>query len=333
MKKTACFLFLIFLFSINSKGHSSLGDVYRKLALYSLDKGETLKEVTDQIYAEDNLPLEIKQRLQSLKRRFFVFSYPSDGLQVKSMISFVDLPGKKSLIFFLRGGTKIKDLPAFILSEKGKEIKELSYRKEILLAAHSNATIVICAYRGGVSPGTDEIGGEDVNDVKNLNDYLPTLFRALKIEINPKKRFMLGVSRGGMEMFLALGRFPELSESFDKYVSWSGVLNMALGPLDNNKWKVEMEKKLGPSGFKEWLDERNATLAISKMKNKKAPILIIQGTEDSRVSLEEGLSMVQTLRKEGFSNVSYWEAGGGNHVLSNRLVYVPLILTWLDFDE
>ncbi len=42
-------------------------------------------------------------------------------------------------------------------------------------ASIKNYTVLTTTYRGGVSEGTDEFGGNEVNDVVNLVKYLPVI--------------------------------------------------------------------------------------------------------------------------------------------------------------
>ncbi len=175
------------------------------------------------------------------------------------------------------------------------------------LTTYQNYIFVSPTYRGGVSEGNDEFGGRDVNDVKNLMAFLPTLQNLLDVQFQSCQVFMIGASRGGMEMFLALARYPELQQQVNKVVSLSGVLNFKgfiqdrpdIREMFVKKWKLKNEIK-----DPQWINSRNPLLSIPYLKTE-LPILIIQGGQDARVSLSEGLQMVEKLEQHG-NPVTYW---------------------------
>lgn len=307
------FYFLIFLAPLHPD------NIELKISLYTLDEGEGVKEVTHRILEEGILSKELKRAIKALNRRFFVFSYPSNGMQIKSMISFVDKKENQPLIVVLRGASRMESLPAFLDDERS-----------LLFAAQTEATIILGTYRDGVSPGVDEYGGEDVEDVKSLTDFLPEAFALFNLGAFPKQKYLIGLSRGGMQLFLALSRFPELSEKYDAVVSLSGILNIETFANDHPDWCAKMATGFGFNGSKEWLERRNPINAVSMIMNKNLPILIVQGTRDPKISTSQGLSMVATLQELDFSDVTYWEIEEGDHCLKNHPESISLILDWLN---
>lgn len=322
MKKLAL-IWLIFVITssclLNALEDKIADEIFLKQALYTLEKGDFFKEITSDILTQKTLPECIKQKFVEQKRRFFVFWYPSDGLKVKSMVSFAEGSKNQPLILLLRGASRMESLPAFLYPAK-----------EVLFCNESEATIIAGCYRDGVSEGQDEYGGDDVNDVFNLTMHLPKLFNALNIAIDEKKQYMIGLSRGGMQMFLALARFPEVQTYFSKFVSLSGILNINLFVSNNPDWRQKMERNFYFDGSQAWLDRRNPILAVSKITNKQLSFLFVQGTADPKVCLDEGYSMLKAMRTHQFTNISYWEVEGGDHVLKNHPEYVKLICAWLD---
>lgn len=289
-----------------------------KVSLYDMTGENHPKEITHQILNQIDLPEDMKKTFINDKRRFFVFTYPSDGMLIKSMISFIDNSDDSSLILILRGASKMEALPAFIYPEKA-----------LLFAAESKTTIVLGTHRDGVSEGVDEYGGNDVNDVLSLGLYLPTITNFFGIKVDAERKYLIGVSRGGMQMYLALAKFPELQSLFKKYVSLSGLLNTNLSELHNPGWLAKMEKNFKFDGSQAWLDARNPILAVPKIANKQLPFLLIQGTKDPRICLDEGYSMLKAMRENSFDNVSYWEVAGGDHGIKNHPEYIKMILEWL----
>ena len=270
---------------------------------YDLPEGVDIQDVTDKLLDSPHVAQLCKDAIHSTGRRIFVFVYPSDGLKIKGYISFVPTLENQPIIFVLRGGNR-----EFSLPNPGSDI-----------ACLRNYTILSTTYRGGISEGRDEYGGQDVNDVKNLVDFLPEIEKKLNIPLSNQKMFMVGGSRGGLQMFLALGRFPELQNRVSKIVSLSGMLDIRYALQDRQDMKQMFIDDFGlieNVNEAEWLDLRDPLLAARHLR-PDLPILIIQGTADIRVPLEEGYHMIQALEANG-NSVTYWEVDGADHCLSNR---------------
>lgn len=282
---------------------------------YHLEEGEELKEITEDILNSSETKDSIKQKILSSGRRFFLFKYPSDGLQVKGTISFTPNHSQNPLLIFLRGGNRIFGL----MHPATRHTCVRDY------------TVMATTYRGGVSEGRDEFGGSEVNDVNNLLHYFPTLQAKLGIAFTPNKIFMLGGSRGGMEMFLALGRTPQLQNQIDKAASLSGLLDMhecIYYREDMKNMFIEDFGLIPHVNEEEWIKQRNPLEAVPKIRND-LPFLILQGTNDIRVSLQEGYNMVKKLQENG-NPVTYLEFPGGDHCLNNQPNLMDLIADWFE---
>lgn len=282
---------------------------------YTLEIGEEIKEITADILMSNETKETIKQTILTTGRRFFLFTYPSDGFQVKGYISFVPDPTGKPLLILLRGGNRIFGLmnPA----------TDLSCIKDY--------TVIATTYRGGVSEGTDQFGGEEVNDVQNLIRYVPVLEQKLGVSIQSKEVYLLGGSRGGMEMFLALGRSSALQHYITKAVSLSGLLDMQECIRSREDMKSMFIKDFGlvpGDNDEEWISARDPILTVPNIR-RDLPILIIQGTSDNRVTLDEGYHMVEKLEANG-NHVDYMEVSEGDHCLGNHPNRVELITEWLE---
>ena len=282
---------------------------------YALEETEDFKEITQEILSSKLTNKSIKKIIRSTGRRFFLFKYPSDHQLVKGTISFVPEPSKNPLLLLLRGGTEI-----FGLMHPASD-----------LACIRNYTTLATAYRGGVSEGKDEFGGSDVNDVTNLVQYLTTLQKKLDITLELDKIFIIGASRGGMEMFLSLGRSQYLQQKIKKAVSLSGLLDMQACLADRQDMKQMFMEDFGllPGiNEEEWINLRNPIGAVSSLR-KDLPFLILQGTKDIRVSLKEGYNMVKKLKENG-NPVTYLEITNGDHCLRNQKDYLQIMADWLE---
>lgn len=298
------------------KESEKLLELGEKLAkFYELPPNADIKDITEELLQSSLVKEARKQSIRDFERRICVFSYPSDGLQVKGVVSFVPQPQDNPLLVFLRGGNRIFGI--------------LNPASDFMCA--SKYTVISTMYRGGVSEGDDEFGGKDVNDVNNLIAFIPHLEQRLNLAFQNEKMFMIGGSRGGMQMFLALARFPELQNRFAKVVSLSGMLDMreclATRP-DMEEMFIQEFGFTKDENEEEWINTRDPLLAADQI-HSDVPILIIQGTKDNRVGLEEGYHMVSKLQANG-KNVTYWEFEGSQHCLSDLDERVKIILNWLE---
>jgi dipeptidyl aminopeptidase/acylaminoacyl peptidase len=285
-------------------------------ALYKLNDNEKWRDITPEVLKSPYTSLKNKEIIREKERRIIVFRYPSDGLSIKGFISFTPSPTHHPLLILYRGGTE-----NFALLNPG-----------IIYAIFGNYTVVSSALRGGVSEGKDEYGGKDVDDMKNLMDFLPALAEEIGITLQPPCVFMLGLSRGGLQMFLTLARFPELQNRVNKVVTLSSILDLHQQirnrPIDMKKM---FEESFGMSSGKQaeaWIAKRDPINTVPYIK-KSLPILIVQGTADKRVKLEEGYHMTEELKESG-NDVSYWEVPKGEHVLLNNPYILNDIVKWLE---
>lgn len=282
---------------------------------YQFPEGEDIQEITQTLLDSPLIKDSRKKTIQESGRRTFIFNYPSDDLKVKGVISFIPNPEENSTLILLRGGNRI-----FGIQNPGMDLMNLG-----------KYTVISTTYRGGVSEGVDEFGGNDVNDVKNLIEYIPELQKKLGILIQSEGMYMIGRSRGGMQLFLTLGRFPELQSRFSKVVSLSGLLDMRNTINTRADMKEMFIKDFGlieNANEEEWINHRDPVLTVDAISTN-LPILIIHGTEDIRVSREEGYNMVSKLQAHG-NLVTYWEVEGADHCLDNTPDCAQRIQNWLE---
>lgn len=283
--------------------------------LYDLPEGVDLLDVTDKVLASSQTKDVNKKKLQDQQRRIFIFTYPSDGLKIKGFVSFVPTSSENPLIVFLRGGNR----KFGVLNPGGA----YSFPK--------NYTVLVTAYRGGISEGEDEFGGNDVNDVKNLIDYIPELEQKLNRVLGNEKRYMIGGSRGGLQMFLTLARFPELQDKFTKIISLSGLTNLR-GCIaereDMKKMFIDDFGLIENGNEDEWINSRDPIVAVEKLR-KDLPVLIIHGTNDIRITRNESYSMVERLTALG-NDVTYLEVENAEHCLTNLPDPTQHLLDWIE---
>lgn len=285
--------------------------------LYDLPVGVDLLDITDKILTNPQVNTNQRIKIEKQQRRIFLFSYPSDGVNVKGFVSLVPNADQSPLIVFLRGGNR-----KFGLLNPGG-----------VFTTPEGYTILATAYRGGVSEGEDEFGGKDVSDVKNLIAFIPQLEAKINRIIGNGKIFMIGGSRGGMQMFLALSRYPELQEKVEKIVSLSGLTNMRACVSERADMKEMFINDFGLTNENEddWLNNRDPMVAVENIR-KDLPILIIHGTNDIRVTRHESYSLVEKLQANG-NNVTYMEINDGEHCLYNLSEPLQPVINWLKQNE
>jgi dipeptidyl aminopeptidase/acylaminoacyl peptidase len=209
--------------------------------------------------------------------------YESDGLTILGwMVAPKQAPGGKlPIVIFNRGGNgsfgalKFVDLfsHVFPLSEHGFLVLASQYR--------------------GVSDaepekyGVDEFGGADVRDVRKLIDLAKQVPGA-----DPDNIFVLGISRGVMEGYLAARKNND--------VRAMAMVNGVVDLQADLEFRPEMEQvyRERMPGYGEHktalLRERSALVWAEELPST-APILLMHGTGDERVAPGNGPKMKQRL--------------------------------------
>jgi len=302
-----------------AKENKEIADFSQKISqFYQLSTNEKWRDITKEILESPLTHEPAKKAIQEHQRRIIVFIYPSDGLKIKGFLSYTPHPETHPLIILYRWGNR-----QFALMNPGLD-----------LATFGEYTVISSTLRGGVSEGKDEFGGKDVNDMKNLIEFIPDLARELNIDLDPHCTFMIGPSRGGLEMFQTLARYPEIQNRVTKIVAFSAILDLHQQIQDRpDDMKSMFVKDFGmdPKNPESWINARDPLKTVTRIK-KSLPILIVQGTKDPRINLKEGYHMIDALKKAGHTAVNYWEVPGGNHVLSNTPQAMKTISQWLEFN-
>lgn len=305
----------LFSFTLEEENRNIEESSKRIESIYDLGE-DNWRDVTDKVLSNPETPQKSKEDIQAFHRRIIIFKYPSDGIWVKGFFSYTPNPNHHPLLILFRWGNM-----NFALMNPGVE-----------LATYRNYSVLSSTLRGGVSEGKDEFGGADVNDMKNLIDFLPRLAEELGIQLHPPCIFMLGPSRGGLEMFLTLSRFPELQNKVNKVVALSAILDLHRLIKDRpedmgNLLRQQFGLEKGAKG-EAWIAKRDPLNSVPYLK-PSLPILIVQGTADTRVNIAEGRRMVETLKQSGRS-VEYWEIPKGDHVLMNTPYLMNDVVHWLE---
>ncbi len=184
---------------------------------------------------------------------------------------------------------KGKNLPCVIYNRGGSgefgTIKIWDLFNGIPAQLAMNGYIVIASqYSGNAgSEGTDELGGDDIEDVINLRKVLDTYRRA-----DAKRIGMYGGSRGGMMTYLAL-----------KNVRWiraAVTVGASSDMFREEKIRPEL-KALNKKMFGGSITEKKRRSAVywPDMFPKKTPLLMMHGGSDWRVSPLDSIELAQKL--------------------------------------
>lgn len=182
-------------------------------------------------------------------------------------------------------------------------------------------------YRGSSSRfiannGKDEFGGSDVNDVTALVALAATM-----PDVDTSKIALVGWSRGVMESYLAATKLKNVK----------AIVSIA-GNADVTKaleWRPDMEK-IYQARVPNFLTDRANELAkrsVIKWIDKlppNSPILLIHGTDDIRVNVEQSKLLAAELTEQAYPHKLVIYAGDDHGLRKNRADLIQQTLTWLD---
>ena len=243
------------------------------------------------------------------------FTYQSDQFNVEAFYLAPKSPEKQlPVVIFNRGGnagfgyivfgTKM-DLPAELASE-GYIVLGSQYRG---------------ASRHLSNNGNDEFGGADVNDVLALIDIAKTLPQA-----DTSRIALVGWSRGVMQSYLSAKQLPKLKA----IVSVAGNADLTQAVV----WRPAMEKVYA-ARIPDYATQKHQRLAERSVINwldklPPAPILMLHGTADERVSAEQSVLLAKALNGAGHKNKLILYDGDNHSLSNNRIQAFTEIKTWLN---
>ncbi|GJQ62989.1 MAG: peptidase [Melioribacteraceae bacterium] len=202
-------------------------------------------------------------------------TYDSDGLKVKGYIAYPkNISEKLPVIYWCRGG--IGDAGA---------IDAFNARGIFGNLASWGYVVLSTQYRGNDGgDGKDEFGGDDLNDILNLNYVAEELEFA-----DLSRRAIEGWSRGGMMTYLALTK----DHGFKCAVVTGGIANLRCNADESRFMKKLYEVTMGDynsEGFNEKCKSRSIVNFAEKLP-KETPMLIMHGNADNRVLPHDSLDL------------------------------------------
>lgn len=212
--------------------------------------------------------------------------YWSQGLRVKGLLAKPKIDGRYEGLLYLRGGLQS------IGMVRPSRIAQFASHGFVVFAPYYRGN------RGG--EGRDEMAGEDRFDAVHSVDILKKI-------ANVNSVHLFGFSRGGlMALWTAI-----LRNDIKSVVTWAGVSNATSMYNERVDMRRALKRIIGgsPNKEQEKYDERTP---IFKANMINAPVLIIHGTQDENVSIEQAYELEQTLIKEK-KQVETWYSSDLTH--------------------
>lgn len=244
--------------------------------------------------------------------------YPStDGIMVQAFIVkpkqvTVPLP----MVLYNRGGNQ--RFGSITLAQLLDFIIPLSKQGYVVAATQ---------YRGGSrrSEGQDEFGGRDVQDVLALSELV-----AAMPETDSSQRFMLGVSRGAMNTFMALRDAPqETIHSYRAVAVIGGLVDL----VEMKEFRPEMERvyrALIPN-YTTQQAEQLYTRSVSLWPEKlpaHVGVLQLHGEDDERVSVLSAQTLSERLHLQIASHELKVFTGENHMIRGEREEVIATIDSW-----
>lgn len=202
---------------------------------------------------------------------FYEITYLSDSCKINGFL--ITHNTRKPCLIYNRGGS----------GNFGAIDKSTLFLK-LARYASWGYTLIASQYSGNAgSDGKDEIGGRDIHDLTILN----SIFKELPLA-DEKNIGVIGESRGGMMTYLML-----------KDVNWLKCAIIASG--ESNQFRMrpdlkEFRKQFYNVDLDEEVEKRSAVFWADEL-NKSTPILLIHGTEDKHVDVQDSIEMDRLLSK------------------------------------
>lgn len=248
-------------------------------------------------------------QLNSKKIFAYQIVYKSQGHKV---VGFILEPRKGNhlpCIIWNRGGSK----------EFGAIKLENIFVNSMSEFAKAGYIVIASQYSGnGGSEGYDEQGGTDIEDVLNLYKILKSYPRA-----NTSKIGMYGSSRGGIMTFLTLTKVKWLK---------AAVVRAPVTNLFHQIKKQPQVQSLYKSMFGGSVAEykkRSVIYWVEKLY-KKAPILLMHGTSDWRVDVQDTLDLGRRFYQENIPYRLIIYEGDDHGLTNNNGEAVFQSITWFN---
>lgn len=272
-----------------------------RIDYYKLNENNNIEDITHKLTADATISESLKAPLLAENRKIVIFKYKSGKYFVARYLSYIPDKNFKTALF-LRGGNGFFGI----------------LRPNNPYSFLSNLNVIGTLYRGNLYGGDDEMGGSDVADVEALIDFIPSLesFIGQKISL---PTITVGVSRGSMEMFVALSQYPRIRSLITHAISISGANDLFVEIEKRIELNMLYKKKywqFGTGTFDDWLMRRNPVSIVDRLSSN-LKVLILYGDDDNLSFMEEQKNLEQALNSQQIET-KLVIIPKGNHGLLNQ---------------
>lgn len=221
--------------------------------------------------------------------------------------------------------------PAVVLPHGGPTGQTTDYFNSAAAALASRGYICIAPnVRGSTGYGMEfqkanfqDLGGGDLQD-----EVYATKFLVDTGYVDAKKIGITGGSYGGFMTLMAIGKTPDVwAAAVEEY----GIINWYTMMQHEDPFLQQYERTLLGDPEKD-RKVYEADSPIKYINEEKAPLLVLQGTNDIRVPREEAEQVVEILKKNGrIVEAHYYEAEGhGFSKRENQIDSLRRTIAWFD---
>jgi dipeptidyl aminopeptidase/acylaminoacyl peptidase len=175
-------------------------------------------------------------------------------------------------------------------------------------------------YRGNAgSEGTEQLGGDDVNDILNLMplaDYIP--------QANKEIWGIEGWSRGGMMTYLTLLK----NANFKCAILVGAISNLKQFIEERSEQNQFFKQLIGNKNFEDEIEKRTIINLAEKLP--KLPYLLMHGGDDKTVSPSQTIDMAKKMDELNIPYRLVIYEGGGHFLKSHRKEVDQLRRYWFD---
>ena len=263
-------------------------------------KEEDLWDVNQYVRLDDIISIEkldlVKISPEGVEVSTYKVIYQVDDCNVVSYLSVPDACIKEQEAY-----------PCIIYNRGGNREYGSNKPEDIAYMAETSGKVIFATQYRGVDggTGTEEFGGDDLNDVFKLIDLCQEF-----AFVDMEQLYMMGVSRVGMMTYMACREDSRIK----KAVVISGLADSFMSyeeREDMQKVYVELIRQT-PKTDPEAYEKRSATLWADEIK---CPILIIHSELDEKVSYKQAEKMVEALKdaSKEYKFISYKDDVHGLH--------------------
>ncbi len=221
--------------------------------------------------------------------------------------------------------------PALVLPHGGPTGQMVDYWDTDVAAFVSRGYVCIAPnVRGSTGYGLEfekanykDLGGGDLQD-----EVYAARFLEATGYVNPKKIGIAGGSYGGFMTLMAVGRTPDVwAAGVEEY----GIINWLTMLQHEDATLQEYEKSLLGDPQKD-RQAYEASSPITYLHSARAPLLVLQGDNDTHVPKEEAEQVVAVLKADGKTvDVHYYpNEGHGFEKRENRIDAIRRSVEWFD---